>query len=565
MTSDEIADLIENISFRQLISKQQFDQRTFDFKLQGRSIIWEVRLVFGPTFPFSLPQAVLLNEKLIGEVAHVNSKGVICVEISDSVLIDYHAPVEVTQAFLEQTFKILERYSIRVFKDELHDELEGFTHGEDRINSFYRAGCLTEKLALRVTPSSLSTYNVKPVALAKSAGAIPSRFSNTEELNKHQLINIVHIPLSNPVVPNKVGEPTSRFVSELRQAITEENLKIIKNLLGKPTKKKRRFFILVSMPRTSGERTEFLCEFTSKSQELHPILTDSENWQVKFFLINRLNKEYLLERGGANLSINDKAVAIVGCGSVGSQIAISMTKSGAGTIKLIDGDLLDADNIYRHSLGGRYLNFEPSGTNKVLRQRSKVAALEEEIKVNIPHVNVEAIPSALSLDNVKNILSEVDIVIVAIGNPSISLMLNRCFKEHNINKVIFCWNEPDSYGGHSVALDLDQVCLECTFTGEGDTLPINLVEFGQDISKNLTGCAGVFTPFSYLDSAKTAALAAEQAILYLTSGNMEPKLRSWKGNDKGSLKTTTRYRDMPLMEELSLTNNDECRCCGRNN
>ncbi|EHI9239231.1 hypothetical protein J9100_000407, partial [Vibrio vulnificus] len=269
---------------------------------------------------------------------------------------------------------------------------------------------------------------------------------------------------------------------------------------------------------------------------------------------------------GASLSINNKTVAVVGCGSVGSEVAMLIAKSGVGTIKLIDGDSFDAENIYRHSLGGRYLNFKPSVKDRIVRKFSKVSALKSEIKTNIPHIHVDTFQYPLSDHNVKSIMRGVDIVIVAIGDPSISLLLNRSLKEHRFNNVIFCWNEPDGYGGHSVASNLDQVCLECIlYKGSDPSTSIHLVEFGQPISKNLTGCAGVFTPFSYLDSTKTASVAAQQAITFLTSGNMEPKVTSWKGIDKGSLQTTNRFESMALMEEISLTKNGECRCCNSGN
>ncbi|EHI9243082.1 hypothetical protein J9100_004431, partial [Vibrio vulnificus] len=299
MTPERIAGLIENISFKQLISKQQVNERTFDFELQGRSIRWNVRLYFSLTFPFSLPHAKLLNEEYVGEIPHVNSKGTICVEEGDSVLVDYHSPSEIIEAFLCQTLRVLDRSSLRVFKDELHDEVEGFIHGADTINSFYRACSLPEKLVLRIAPSSnlLAPYDVNPIALAKSASDIPYGFSNTQELNQHQLVNIVHIPLSAPVVPSTTNESAPRFISELKQQISEENTKILIELLGKSPKKQRQFFVLLSMPRSSGERSEFICQFKSKAPALHPILTDRTDWQLKFFLLNRHNKEYLLERG----------------------------------------------------------------------------------------------------------------------------------------------------------------------------------------------------------------------------------------------------------------------------
>ena len=46
---------------------------------------------------------------------------------------------------------------------------------------------------------------------------------------------------------------------------------------------------------------------------------------------------------------------------------------------------------------------------------------------------------------------------------------------------------------------------------------------------------------------------------------MEPKVTSWKGIDKGTLQTTNRFKSMALMEEISLSKNDECICCDSNN
>ena len=105
MTPEIIAGLIESITFNQLISKQQVDERTFDFELQGRSIKWNVRLYFYLTFPFSLPLAQILNEEYIGKMPHVNSKGTLCVEEGDSILVDYHSPSEIIETFLCQTLK----------------------------------------------------------------------------------------------------------------------------------------------------------------------------------------------------------------------------------------------------------------------------------------------------------------------------------------------------------------------------------------------------------------------------------------------------------------------------
>ena len=69
----------------------------------------------------------------------------------------------------------------------------------------------------------------------------------------------------------------------------------------------------------------------------------------------------------------------------------------------------------------------------------------------------------------KNLL-ESDIVIVAVGSPMENIDINMKLKNLGLNKVIFCWNEADGVGGHSLSLDLEKSCYECLYTNnEGFT------------------------------------------------------------------------------------------------
>ncbi len=107
-------------------------------------------------------------------------------------------------------------------------------------------------------------------------------------------------------------------------------------------------------------------------------------------------------------------------------------------------------------------------------------------------------------------------------------------------------------------------CLECLYTNEegySNICKLNFLEAGQNISKNLTGCAGVFTPFSYLDSSQTALLASNQALEFLLDRNSTSKAISWKGKGNSILTTTERYDTASLMEEIDINKEDHCRIC----
>jgi molybdopterin/thiamine biosynthesis adenylyltransferase len=295
----------------------------------------------------------------------------------------------------------------------------------------------------------------------------------------------------------------------------------------------------------------------------HPIFKHSNDWELEMYSITRNSKEYLVERGGGEVLLSNKKVAVVGCGSVGGQVANMLAKAGVGELVLIDPDLLNADNIYRHHLGGRELNFEANKKTGRVNSWSKVSSLADQLQKDLPYIKVKPKNSALiEVINDKDLVN-CDVIVVAVGAPSVNLQSNQMLKDEQFINVVFCWNEAAGIGGHSIALDLQKSCYQCLHT-EGKQLKaqseLSLVCVGQPISKNLTGCAGVFTPFSFLDSNRTAELAATQVIEILLSNTTE-LATSWKGNNSTNLETTVRYDTMSLKEQLPLKRHPDCRVC----
>ena len=79
----------------------------------------------------------------------------------------------------------------------------------------------------------------------------------------------------------------------------------------------------------------------------------------------------------------------------------------------------------------------------------------------------------------------------------------------------------------------------------GPFLKCGLLEPFQNVTVDLTGCGGAFTPFSALDSTKTATLATELALDSLVKRNPSA-YRYWVGDDRlakdADLRTSTWYR-----------------------
>ena len=565
---DNLFAVIDSLELSIISSVEKLSDSEYAFELIGGRRLWNIKVTFQPDFPYSLPKSKLLDAKLIGTLAHVGQCGTICLEEDDSIIIDYQHPVKFVSYYLQEILKLLERVSLGVYRDELYDEIEGYFCSVNKVKSFYQAKGELEWLYLKIIKPqghSKPSSNL-PIFLSAKDQSLPNRFSNLTTLSQLQQINVLHVPLEEPALPPVGGnDMDADYISSLLATVSEEQKKKVARELQKVSDSSV-FFILLSLPRSKPERAQFLIKFRSNKSLPHPLLQQSAEWKIKVYAVARHHKEYLLERGGAYNSLSDKHVAIVGCGSVGGEVALMLAKSGVGKLTLIDDDALDVDNIYRHRIGGMGINFSFNKKTGIVNQCFKVGVIRDLIVTELPYVSVTAIPKKIENIDIDDTLSCADLVVVAIGSPAVSLKVNKYFIEHKIVNVIYCWNEAGGVGGHSVILDLQNSCYECLFSNSNgisaNTL-LSLVKprIGQKIHKNLTGCAGVFTPFSYLDSSRTAEMASQQSVDFLLERKCSYAL-SWKTSHSSvTLDTTARFNNMPLKEELPLAQSQYCAAC----
>lgn len=268
-----------------------------------------------------------------------------------------------------------------------------------------------------------------------------------------------------------------------------------------------------------------------------------------------------MERGGADFSLQNFKVTIIGCGSVGGEIAFMLAKSGVGELTLIDHDNLKADNIYRHRIGGLGLNFVPKTEGFI--DTPKVVAIERLILSELPYIKINSLNQRIENVIDDPTIRNSDLIVLAVGAPSVNMWINRNLKRIGVKAAIYCWNEAAGCGGHALAINFDELCLECLYSQESGIealSQLSLVSPNQKITKNLTGCGGTFTPFTYIDSVRTAEAASQLTIDYL-SKIKKSRAISWRGNNRSQLATTVRYATMPLKEEITLVQNPHCRCC----
>jgi sulfur-carrier protein adenylyltransferase/sulfurtransferase len=116
--------------------------------------------------------------------------------------------------------------------------------------------------------------------------------------------------------------------------------------------------------------------------------------------------------------ISRKMVAVVGCGSIGSKIAVSLARSGVRNFLLIDTDLFLKHNLVRNELDRTAI-----GLNKTKALKARLIEIAEGCNVELRDLNLGGQESASWTIAAMKALSKADIIVDATAN---STAFNMC-------------------------------------------------------------------------------------------------------------------------------------------
>jgi len=119
-----------------------------------------------------------------------------------------------------------------------------------------------------------------------------------------------------------------------------------------------------------------------------------------------------------NLSLQEKKVAVVGCGGLGGFIIEELARLGIGHITAIDGDVFDESNLNRQLLS------EPNNVGS-----SKALAAKERVEIINPDISLVAVNQYLDENSAEELLKSHHVVCDALDNiPSRKLLQKTCKK-----------------------------------------------------------------------------------------------------------------------------------------
>jgi hypothetical protein len=112
--------------------------------------------------------------------------------------------------------------------------------------------------------------------------------------------------------------------------------------------------------------------------------------------------------------LSTRKVAVVGCGSLGSKIAVMLARSGVGRFLLVDDDMLFPDNLVRHELDWREI-----ATHKVDSLARRIQLVSPLAVCEKRHHRLGGQESSGSLESLIETLSGCDLLIDATADPAV--------------------------------------------------------------------------------------------------------------------------------------------------
>ena len=116
----------------------------------------------------------------------------------------------------------------------------------------------------------------------------------------------------------------------------------------------------------------------------------------------------------AYAALQQRKVGIVGCGSLGSKLALSLARSGVGQFLLVDDDLFLPGNLVRHDLDWRDI-----GTHKADAVARRIQLVNANALCLQRRVKLGGQESGGSIESLIATLSECDLIVDATADPRV--------------------------------------------------------------------------------------------------------------------------------------------------
>ncbi|MDP3314017.1 HesA/MoeB/ThiF family protein [Lutibacter sp.] len=244
----------------------------------------------------------------------------------------------------------------------------------------------------------------------------------------------------------------------------------------------------------------------------------------------------LSEIGEQGQELLQKAkVLVIGCGGLGSPVAIYLATSGVGTIHLVDFDMVSVSNLHRQV----FYKIKDI-------QKAKVEILAKEMKKRTPFVKVSFTNCAVDKNSILELISSYDVVVDGTDNLQIKYLINDACV---LAKKPLVYGSLYKFDGYVATFNV--------LNGDGD-YTCNLRDAFPKIASDIPNCeeAGTMNPIVGIIAllqanevikliTKTGKLLTNQLLIYNVLENTQFKMKLKKNK---SLIFSTIFKDSNYLD-----------------
>ena len=397
-----------------------------DAELVVRGHTYSIRLCYPSFFPHVPPSVAPISQDELWSSHQYGSGGALCLEWGP----DNWQPQVTGADMLKSTYRLLEIENPKGTERHVHaPSRHRLTLGQS-LRSNYGRFILRDGLLhfiFRQQLGSLGRLRFTDLWQKSSLTLIPHAAESFCTLIPHAAESFDGQNWNDPSVPDALG-------SDKGKPPPGQGLYWIANMPSSRIKELKCVSDLNEVLSTSGAPYDSITVVLKRLYDCIPltfvlVLTDSQGGLHAFFAIGNDDDSILwnlalvplddsvdtVERTPAALrELKDKRVGVVGLGSLGSKIAVSLTRMGMRRFFLIDEDVLLPENIQRHSL-----NWKSVGAHKTDAVAQELNLIAADMEVEGSNVNVTGQESSVRLNQALDKLGACDLVIDATAEPEV--------------------------------------------------------------------------------------------------------------------------------------------------
>jgi molybdopterin/thiamine biosynthesis adenylyltransferase len=228
---------------------------------------------------------------------------------------------------------------------------------------------------------------------------------------------------------------------------------------------------------------------------------------------NRVEKLY----GKDNLQrLHEAHVGVIGLGSGGGFVALSLAMSGVGKFTLIDDDVIEENNIARHVADRRYIG------------QNKAVAVADLIHNRFPAAEVTVIQGRA--EKHLEALDPLDILVVGVDGENAKYIINEACLKRRLTAVYAGVYERGEGGDVVIIRPYDGPCYACWSEEVRGGAAITLNEATQQLDYGMIGAEGTLEaePGLWIHVTKVASVQTDIILNELLRGS--PVSETMPGN-----------------------------------